>query len=403
MSEFFFLPAFADGVERVPWVVLLVLAAALGGEAVRRWLRLPRLLGWIAAGVVLGPQVAGALRADELAALRPVLEVAVGLVLFELGRRVDPGWLRRNPWLLGTSVLESGLAFAAMYGVLLYIGAPPLLAAVAAAIGIATAPAVVLTLSRELRAQGQVTERMLLLSTLNSIYAFIAVGVLLAWPALASAGDWRAIALQPLYLIFGSLVLAGVLAAATLGLLRLPGRREELQLIVLLALVVIAVWAAGALQLSLVLTLLAYGALTRILDRRRRFVSLGFGGIGTLLLILLFSVTAAGLDLSLLPAGALAGAALVGVRFVGKTLGVLALASWSGLARRKAALLSVALTPMSAMALVMVQQAGGHSPAFGALLATVVLSAIAMLEVLGPLLAHFALKSAGETAEERAE
>ena len=33
--------------------------------------------------------------------------------------RFDFGWLRRNPWLLATSVLEAGLAFAAMFAVLL--------------------------------------------------------------------------------------------------------------------------------------------------------------------------------------------------------------------------------------------------------------------------------------------
>jgi NhaP-type Na+/H+ or K+/H+ antiporter len=360
------------------------------------------LLGWIAAGVVLGPQAIGALRVEELAALHPVLEVAAGVVLFQLGQRVDPSWLRRNPWLLGTSVLESALAFAAMYGVLLYIGAPPLVAAVAAAIGTATAPAVVLTLARELRAQGQVTERMLLLSALNSIYAFIAVNVLLAWLALEHAGDWRAIALHPLYLILGSLALAGVLAAATLGLLRLLGRREETQFIGVLALIVIAVWAAGTLKLSLVLTLLSYGVLTRLLDRRRLFITLSFGRIGTILLILLFSLTAASLDLSLLPAGALAGAALIAARFAGKALGVLALAARSGLVLRKAGLLALALTPMSAIAVVLVQQTSAHYPEFGALLATVVISAIVMLELLGPLLAHFALVRAGEAAEERA-
>lgn len=401
MTEFFFLPDFARGFERLPWYALLVLCAALAGEAVQRWLRLPRMLGWIAAGVLLGPHVGAALTTEELAALRPLLEVAAGVVLFQLGQRVDPSWLRRNPWLLGTSALESALAFAAMYGVLLLTGAPPVLAAVAAAIGVATAPAVVLTLARELRAQGQVTERMLLLSALNSIYAFIAVNVLLAWLAFEYAGDWRAIALHPLYLVLGSLALAGLLAVATLGLLRLLGRREETQFIAVLALVVIAVWAAHALKLSLVLTLLSYGALTRILDRRRLFVSLSFGRIGTILLILLFSITAAGLDLSLLPAGALAGAALIAARFAGKALGVLALASWSGMALRKAWLLSLALTPMSGIAVVMVQQTAGHYPEFGALLATIVISAIAMLELLGPLFARFALVRAGESDEER--
>jgi hypothetical protein len=40
-------------------------------------------------------------------------------------------------------------------------------------------------------------------------------------------------------------------------------------------------------------------------------------------------------------------------------------------------------------------------PQIGPSLAAIVISAIAILELLGPLLAHFALVRAGETAEER--
>ena len=47
------------------------------------------------------------LGADTLATLRIFSDIAVGLLLFELGQRVDLGWLRRNPWLFVTSVLEA--------------------------------------------------------------------------------------------------------------------------------------------------------------------------------------------------------------------------------------------------------------------------------------------------------
>ncbi len=400
MSELFFLPDLPPAAARLPWYALLLLAAVIAGEAVQRWLRLPRLLGWIAVGAVLGPHALGVLDAGSLDALRPVLDVAVGMVLFELGQRVDLSWLRRNPWLLGTSLLESAFGFALMFVVLLAVDAPPLLAAAAAAIGIATAPAVVLTVTRELRAQGQVTERALLLTSLNSVYAVVAVSVLLAWLAREYAEGWRVILLHPLYLIFGSVALAAVFAGAALGLLRLLGRRQNAQFLCVFALVVIVVWAAAALKLSVALTLLAFGTLARVYDRRRLFVSLDFGRVGSILLILLFAITAANLDWALVSAGALAGGILVAARLAGKALGVFALAPASGLPLRKASLLSLALTPMSGVAVVLVQQVTTYYPQFGPSLATVVVAAIAMLELLGPLLMHFALVRAGEAVEE---
>jgi Kef-type K+ transport system membrane component KefB len=401
MRDLFFLPELPAALAPLPWYALLLLGAAIAGEAVRHWLRLPRLLGWIAVGAALGPHALGLLDEQSLDALRPVLDIAIGVVLFELGQRVDLSWLRRNPWLLATSVLESALAFGAMFAVLVALQTPPLLAAVAAAIGVATAPAVVLTIARDLRAQGQVAERMLLLTALNCAYAFVAVSVLLAWLAQEYAHEWPVIVLHPLFLVFGSLALAAAFAGVALGLLRLLGRRNEAQFLCVLALVAVAVWVAAALKLSVALALLGFGALTRMLDRRRLFVALEFGRVGSILLILLFAITAAQLEWALVPAGALAGGVLIAARLAGRALGILALAPVSGLPLRKASLLALALMPMSAVALVLVQTTAALYPQFGPSLAAIAVSAIAMLELLGPLLAHFALVRAGEAAPER--
>jgi len=399
MAELFFLPSWPPAAQALPWYALLLLVAAIAGELVRRWLHLPRLFGWVAAGILMGPQIGGVVTATMLEDMRGILDVAIGVVLFQLGQRVDLGWLRRNPWLLATSVLEAGLAFAAMFGVLLLNEVRPLLAALAAAIGIATGPAVVLSLTRELRAQGQVTERMLLLTSLNCVYAFVVVAVLLAWLHQEYSDDWLSILWHPLYLIFGSLFVALVFALATLVLLRLLGRRAEAQFISVLALVVTAVYAANALKLSSVLVLLGYGVMARAFDAKRRFASFTFGRIGQILLVLLFAITAATLDLDLLPAGALAGAVLVAARYLGKTVGVFALAPASGLSMRKASLLALTLMPMSGVALILVNDMSSLFPGLGSTLASVVVSAIVLLEVLGAAAAYFALVRAGEAEE----
>ena len=399
MSELFFLPRWPIPAEQIPWYAVLLLAALLAGEAAWR-LRLPRVLGWILAGIAMGPNALGILDRADLGGLDGLLEIAVGLILFELGQRVDMRWLRRNPWLLATSVLESGLSFGAIFAVLLLVGAKPLLAATAAAIAIATGPAVVLTLVKQLRAQGQVSERMLALTSLNNTYAFVLWSVLFAWLHAEYRGGWFQVAAHPLYLIFGSLALAALLAAVTLALLAALGRRTDAQFVCLIALVVLAVSAASLLKLSAVLTLLAYGTMTRAYDRDRRFVSLDFGRTGQILVMLLFGITAADLDLSLLPAGAAAAGALIAARYAGKTLGIFAFARPSGLSLRKASLLSLGLMPMSGVALILARETSASYPELGTALVSVMLSTIVMLELLGPLLAHFALMRAGEAAED---
>jgi carboxylate-amine ligase len=87
--------------------------------------------------------------------------------------------------------------------------------------------------------------------------------------------------------------------------------------------------------------------------------------LGQILLVLLFAISAATLDLDLVPAGALAGAVLVAARYVGKTVGVFALAPASGLSMRKASLLSLTLMPMSGVALILVHDMSALFPGLG--------------------------------------
>lgn len=396
VSDFFFLPDWPLDLAQFPWVAILLLVAVGAGEVFDRFFSLPRLLGWIAAGVVVGPHGLGFFGEDLLARSQGLIDVAIGLVLFELGQRVDLFWLRRNPWLLGTSVLEAGLSFAAIFVVLGLAQSSWLLAAVAAAIGMATSPAVALVLTKEMRAQGQVTERVLLLTTLNCIYAVIATSMLFAWLHAEYRGGWMTVVSHPLYLVFGSLAMAALFSGATHAVLRLLGRRVDAQFVCVLAFVVIAVAAAEAAKLSVVLTLLAFGMMTRHFDRERRFVSLQFGRIGQIFMILLFALVAAQIELSLVPAGLLAAASLLAARWAGKTLGVVALGRWSGLGMRKSAWVAAGLMPMSALAAVLVQETSQVYPEFAPQLRAVMVSAVAVMEILGPLLLQFALRRTGE-------
>ena len=63
-----------------------------------------------------------------------MLDVALGLLLFELGSRLDLRWIRRNPWLILSSIAEATLTFAFVLPVLLFLNVPLMVATVLAAI-----------------------------------------------------------------------------------------------------------------------------------------------------------------------------------------------------------------------------------------------------------------------------
>jgi len=397
-----FLPAWPPAFGDLVVFGALLIAGLLGGELMHRLAALPRVTGYVLVGVACGPYALGLVQAPLFAGARVFVDLALGLIVFELGHRFDLDWLSRNRWLAFAAIGESIGAFFAIYAGLLYFDYPPLLAACAAAVGTATSPAVVSLIAHELRASGQITERMFLFTAVNCVFAYVALMLFMPLVHLQHETSWRSAILHPLYLLGGAVLLGFAGSQLLLLIARWIGKREDRQFILLVALVVLVVGGARSLNLPVVVALLTLGMLARNLDYDHVLLPLRFGYAGQLLFVVLFVLTGASLEFGGLEVMAVAAAVALFVvtRFLGKAVAILALGRLSGLRAGGAGLLSLSLMPMSGLAVVMVYDTAALYPSFGAELATVVLSAVAVLELLGPLATQFALKQAGETHPE---
>ena len=380
---------------------LLLLAGVIGGELARRLLRLPRIVGYVLVGMLLGGSGLHLLNAKLLDEAWIFVEIALGLVLFELGLRLDFAWLRRDRWLLATGLLESALSFAFMYYALVLFGVESLYAAVAAAIGVSTSPAVVMLVAQELKAEGQITERALNLVAINSVAAFVLVTMLLSWIHHEYKAGWQVAVLHPVYLFGGSLLLGYAVFIVALYLSRWLGKSKERHFVVLLALIIAAIGVARMLELSALIALLTFGILARNFDERHDLMTVDVSAIGQVFFVVLFVVGGAKLQLFEFAAGGAVGLVYILARFAGKSLGVLSLTRFSGVRPGAAGMLCLALTPMSGLALAMVQGTALLYPEFSARLAAIVLSAALVLELVGPVAVQFALRQAGEAQEEK--
>jgi Kef-type K+ transport system membrane component KefB len=395
-----FLPAWPLSLGDLTVFGALLLAGLLGGELVHRLAALPRVTGYVLVGVVCGPSALDLVHAPLLSSARVIVDLALGLIVFELGHRFDLNWLARNRWLAVAAVGESVGGFFAIYAGLLYFNNPPLLAACAAAVGTATSPAVVMVVSQELRASGQITERMLLFTAVNCVFAYVALMLFMPLVHLENETGWRTAILHPMYLLLGAALLGFAGSQLLLWFATWLGKREDRQFILLVALVVLVVGLSRALNLPVVVALLVLGMLARNLDYDHALLPMRFGYAGQLLFVVLFVLSGASLEFSGLQTVAAVTAVFVVVRFLGKAIAILALGRLSGLRAGGAGLLSLSLLPMSGLAVVMVYDTAALYPRFGAELAAVVLSAVAVLEIIGPLVTQFALRRAGETHPE---
>ncbi len=374
---------------------VLLVAGMLGGEAARQ-AKLPRIIGYVVVGFAIAP-VAQALNIGPLLeAARIFVDIALGLVLFDLGRRMDLGWVLRDWTLAASSVGECALTFAVVFATLTWFDFQPVQAGLAAAIAMATSPAVVLLVAQDTKAEGQVTERALTLVALNSLLASVVVTMLLASVHYEVRLDLDTAVLHPLYLFVGSIALGGAMATIARLLARQVARNPELHFTLVAGLVVGAVGLAQTMRLSVILALLAFGLFCRNDPRPHALLSVDLGRASRLFYVVLFVITGASLPVSAFEtAGWLAGAFVL-ARAAGKMLGVLAFSPWGGVRLRQAVGLGATLLPMSSLALLLQHDVAMLYPEFGQNLAAVLLASLAVMELAGPVAVQWGLRFAGD-------
>lgn len=373
---------------------LLAVIAALAGEAVWRVLRWPRVIGYVLVGTALaltGRGVSG----DE-PALRVVIDIALALLLFEAGARLRLKWLVRNPWLLATSMAEAVVTGVMVYIVLTSMGLAREVATPLSLVAVCVSPAVLQRVVGELHAAGQVTERLLTLAALNTLYAVLSMKLLSAGLLLSDPATWLNALSPVMFSFFGSILLGAALGEGLALIARRFDLREDNSIVLLLSAVMLTLVVAKTLQLSALLVPLLAGIWLANRSERPWIWPRHFGSAGSALVLVMFVSVASAWTFEALSKAAAIAIALVAARAVAKSLAVVALARPSGLGIGQAACLSVGLLPMSATAWVLTMDFAERHPEVGAQMMPVLLASLALLELAAPLALMAGLRAAGE-------
>jgi Kef-type K+ transport system membrane component KefB len=396
----FFLPDWPLNFSPLLWVALAVVGAALAGEWVRHHLGLPRITAYPVVGMLVAALAGDPLVAEHGEWLRWGLNVALAILLLELGSRVDLRWLRHNRWLLLTSFCESLAAFGAVFAVSRYLGMPMVPAVLMGAIGMASSPAVIMRVVAESKAQGQVSTRLLVLTALNTIYAVVTVHLVTGGLHQHYRGDWVLAIAHPLYLLGAALVVGKLLAEAISRVDRwLIKMRDEYASIVLLGLVLMTIGLIEALRLPVTLCMLFAGLVLRNGTPRAWVFPRHFGSVGGVLVVMLFLVVGMQIRIEHLLTGGFLALVLIGARSLAKLCGVLLLARPAGISWRQGLLLGLALSPTAGPVMVAVADVGQLYPELQGTLIPVAMSAAAIMELAGPVIVALCLKWSGERRE----
>lgn len=383
------------GLPVIQWAAILAVAAVLG-PLLQRALGVPAIVGYSAVGAIAGLSgfSAGAWPLEGLG--RFLLELGLSVMLFDAGSRVSLRWFRHNPMLLVQSLLEASLSFFAVRTLLTWLGVPDAVALPLAIVAMAASPAVLARVALDLRAAGPVTERARTLATLNTLYVLTLGGALasLAPPA----GPAGLAAVYPALVVLGlSFVAAALLAMLMRALLALPLQATENTAIALVALLAVFTTLAAHFGGSAPLAGLLGGLLLKQVDPRPWTWPGTLQTLTSPLLLLMFVLVAAlAAQGDWSPALWASVAAVLAARLLAKAVALLLTSFGSALRPAQSIWVASAMSPMSAVALVVTSQFASAQPTLGPDIAALALPAILLMELLGAMLVAYTLRRTGE-------
>jgi len=398
------LPSFALA-QPIQWNALLLFGSLLlfgliAGHIVSKSPWVPRITGYLIVGFILGGGGLNWLSGDVLSVTNIFADIAVALVVYQLGRYVDIGWLRREKWLLATVVTSALLCFTFVSVALLWFGTSNVLALLGGVWAIATAPAVVLVVLRDLKAEGQVTRRLATMTALNNFVAILAAYALLPVIAHESGTPVLTLVEHTAYSLIGSAVLAYLTYWLMMPLARLLGRQGSRQFVLVISVIALAIGVAHALHLPVMLTMLIFAIMSKNLDRQYDLMELEFGVANELFVVMLFVTVGASMRLADLSMVGLSVLILIAARFVAMGCGVFLFARFARMNWKQAGLLTLGTLPMTEAGLGLMQTISNLYPHTTSDVVPLLAGCLIVLELFGPVATQFALIKSGESGRE---
>lgn len=390
----------------------VILVAALIGGRFATFCRIPRVTGYLLAGLLVGPSFAEIFHFPQLIThgalheLRLISDVALALILMNIGGQLRTENLRRWKQRIAffsltevtlTGLLVGGSIFIANQFLVQHVVAGMtlehtslLFGVFTGTISIATAPAATLMVVREYEAEGPVTRLVLTLVSLNNLFSVFAFSIA-AQLLVAPEGGLLTIAYQlcvPLFL-GGSI---GFIVSLWAQRMELTSEYKILMLGGVTATAVISRFIG----LEPLLSCMALGMILADSSPRWDRLVKALNEIDYPLYVVFFVLAGANLHIDTLAHIGLLGVAYVLARTCGKLMGASLGARFGSFGQREQTWVGMTLLAQAGMAIGLAATLAKQWPEGGKLIETIILGSVVVFELFGPLAVRFGLVKAGE-------
>lgn len=373
--------------------------------------KLPRLTGYIAAGIVCGPAVLGLVTQQMVHDMRLANGIAISLIALTAGgemnlREIRP-YVRSIAWI--TIVAVIGGMFALAGAVYLLRGFLPFFAeltptqtiAVALVLGVtisAQSPAVVVALRNEMGSEGPVTRTVLGVVVLADLVVIVcfAVASSIAQGTLGAGGDATSTAYRVAWELFGSLGIGAVVGLLLTVYLRVVKSGAAL---FLLATCVVVAELSGPLHLDTLLVALAAGIFIQNVGRAGDRLLHEIESASLPVYVVFFAVAGATIHIGVIPLVAIPAISLVLIRATSFLVGSRIATGLAGSPPEVRRWAGFGLLPQAGLALALSLLFARTFPTFGESASALTLGIVALNELVAPIFFRLALVRSGEAGK----
>ncbi|MDQ7007478.1 MAG: cation:proton antiporter [Acidobacteriota bacterium] len=399
----------------------LLLSAWCAGLLVEK-LRLPKLTGYILAGLAAGPALTGLISAEKLVALQPINDLALTFIALVAGGELHFPMVRRlwrsiAGWIGGQLLLTPLVVGGGLFLIAPWLpgemGGLELaaLAIVLSAISLARSPAATVAVINEAEAKGPFTETVMATTiTLDTLVVLIfAVAVAVAEKLTTPGAGFDLSVLTSLSadlllsILLGGAVGCGVLLVMRTFRIDLPILLAGIAYLITRLSREASLWLADNfdthLHLEPLLMGLTAGIVVQNLSRRGHVFTENLERIAPPIYVAFFALTGAGLDLDALTTSWLLAVSLVLLRMAGLFVGAWGGSAAAGDPRIWRSLAGWTAISQAGVSLGLAAELGRRFPQWGATVVAPLIAAIAINQIVGPVLLVRSLRRAGESHE----
>lgn len=395
---------------------IILLTGFVLGELVRK-AGLPRVTGYIVAGILLNPDLSGFIPADFANQTQPITDMALAFITFSVGGTLEFGKIRK----LGKNILSIAL-FEAEFAVIFVAGGmilfAPLLvnlpgddlltvvlpmALLTACLAAPTDPSATLAVVHEYKASGKVTSTIMGVAAVDDALGIINYSLAVAVSAVLVQGgglSFSGAVVDPLLIILGSVAL-GALTGVIFNVICNHLRRETegILIVVVIGALMLCFGLASVFEIDELLATMSLGVVVSNFNPlRKKIFALLERYLEELVIVLFFTLACMHLDLFAVKNAMFLILVFVVFRTLGKTSGTMLGAKLSGAEPAVRKYTVGGLLPQGGIVIglaLMIRQEP-YAAGFADIIIGVVVGATVVHELLGPLVSKFVLRKANE-------